>query len=98
MMQEEELENVPNGLLYALGIGPNNHAVSDRGSTGRNQFWRLLDFDETHTATAFDSDIRVIAVAWNVDPDLICNLDDGRALLDLVHLTVQCDLRHNPLE
>jgi hypothetical protein len=98
MMEEQEFENITNGLLDALGVGPHNHAVGHRRGARGYQLGSFFDFHEAHPAAAFDSDIGVIAIPGDMDTDLIRNLDDGSAFFDLVHLTVQRELRHNRLE
>ena len=63
--------------------------------TRRHQFRRSLYLDQTHSATALNSDIGVIAVARNLDADLVGNLNDGSAFFSFVYLAVDRHFGHN---
>ena len=97
MVQKQKLHRITDSLLNALGSGAHFHVVNDGSGARRQQFREPFDFDQTHPATAFDTNVGVVAVAWNLDADIIGNLDDGSSLFRVVYLSVESDLRHKEL-
>ena len=95
VMQEKEFHRVTDGLMDTFRVRPDFHVVCDGRSTRRKQFRGSFDLNETHTATAFDPDIRVITVAWTLNAHLIRNLNDGSAFFSFVYLAVDRDFGHN---
>ena len=98
MMQKQKLHRVSNRLPDALRIGANFHFVRDRRRTGGRQFRRAFNLHETHAATALDANIGMVTIPRDLDAHIIRHLDDGFALLDVVCLVVDRDLRHNELD
>ena len=98
MVQEQELHRITDSLVNARGIRADFHVVRDRSRARRHELGRAFQFDQTHAATAFNPDVRVIAIARNVNADFVGNLDDGFTFFDFVYLAVNRDLGHKKLE
>ena len=77
MVQEQKLHGVSNGLLNPRGVCSHDHAIGCRSCAGRHQLGKFFDFDQTHPAAAFDSDVGVIAIARDLNAELVGDLNNG---------------------
>ena len=94
MVQKQELHRVADSLVNARSVGADFHVVRDRSCARRHELRRAFHLDKTHAATAFNPDVRVIAIARNVDADIVRDLDDGFTFFGFVYLAVDRDLGH----
>ena len=97
MMEEQELHGVSDGLLDAWRGGSHDHSIGDRSRAGRNKFRRLFHFNQTHSATALDANVGVIAIPRNLNSNLVGQLNDGLARRRIVGLVIERDLGHKQL-
>ena len=98
VMEEQKLHRVPDSFVNTLRIGANLHVIRHRSCARRHEFWRSFDLHETHAAAAFNSNVRMVAVSWNLNADVIGHLDYHAALFGLVRLAIDRDLEHKFLD
>jgi hypothetical protein len=94
MMKQKKLHGIPDCFVNALGVGADFHVVGHGGCACRHELWCALDLHETHAATAFNTDVGMVAISRNLNADIIRHLDYCSSLFGLVHLAVDRDFQH----
>jgi len=98
MMKEQKLHRVPDRFADALGVGADCHAFGNRRCACRHQLWSAFDLDQTHPAAGLDADVRMVAISWNLDAEVIRYLNDRLAFFSFVRLAVNRELGHKELD
>src|SRR2546421_4957168 len=98
MVEQEKLHRVADRFVNSLSVGADFHVIGDGSGARWHELWIAFDLYQTHAATAFDSDVGMVAISWDLDADLIGHLDDRSSFFGLVHLAVDCDLGHKRLD
>jgi hypothetical protein len=98
VVEEQELHCVPHSFMNPLSIGANLHVIRHGSCARRHEFWRSFHLNKTHAAAAFNPNVRMVAISWNLNANVIGQLDNRTSLFGLVHLAIDRDLRHKFLD
>src|SRR5262245_38647541 len=77
VMKKQEFHRIADSLVNALCIGADLHVIGNRRGARGEKLWRAFNFHETHPATAFDTDVGMIAVTRDLDADIVRYLNNG---------------------
>ena len=98
MVEKQKFHRVADRLVNALRGRADFHAFGNWSRAGRHQLRKAFRLNEAHPATAFDTDVGVVAIAGNLDAHVVRHLDDRFAFFSLVCLSVNRELGHKELD
>ena len=81
VVDEQELDDGALGVVHALGLGVDDHAVLDRGRAGGLQLRDALDLDQAHAARADGlAQLRLVAEDRDLDVAVLGGVDEHGVL------------------
>src|SRR5207249_8773613 len=92
---QEEFQHGAPAVLSLVALGVHNHSFGHGRVAGDLELGDLLQFHEADAAVARDRESGVVAVAWNVDPQLLRGLDDRGSIRDAYLTPVDAQLVHD---